>query len=59
MEKLGLESRAALVHYALERGWLHAPDDGCFAEHTSARQAFPDTVRHIPLQTRGNPCYAG
>jgi hypothetical protein len=47
------------VHYALERGWLHAPDDGCFAEHTSARQAFPDTVRHIPLQTRGNPCYAG
>lgn len=23
MEKLGLESRAALVRYALERGWLH------------------------------------
>jgi hypothetical protein len=25
MEKLGLESRAALVRHALERGWLHAP----------------------------------
>lgn len=25
MEKLGLESRAALVRYALERGWLHSP----------------------------------
>ena len=24
MEKLGLESRAALVRYALERGWLHS-----------------------------------
>jgi hypothetical protein len=23
MDKLGLESRAALVRYALERGWLH------------------------------------
>lgn len=25
MEKLGLTSRAALVRYALERGWLHTP----------------------------------
>ena len=24
MEKLGLESRAALVRYALERGWLRS-----------------------------------
>ena len=24
MEKLGLGSRAALVRYALERGWLHS-----------------------------------
>jgi DNA-binding NarL/FixJ family response regulator len=25
LEKLGLTSRSALVRYALERGWLHAP----------------------------------
>jgi DNA-binding NarL/FixJ family response regulator len=25
MEKLGLESRSALVRYALDRGWLRAP----------------------------------
>jgi hypothetical protein len=24
MEKLGLESRVALVRYTLERGWLHS-----------------------------------
>ncbi len=25
MDKLGIQGRAALVRYALERGWLHAP----------------------------------
>ena len=28
LEKLGLTSRAALVRYALERGWLHKPERG-------------------------------
>lgn len=28
LEKLGLTSRAALVRYALERGWLHPHDPG-------------------------------
>jgi DNA-binding NarL/FixJ family response regulator len=28
MEKLGLESRADLVRYALQRGWLHPSDRG-------------------------------
>ncbi len=25
LEKLGIDSRSALVRYALEHGWLHSP----------------------------------